>query len=76
MIIGGVILFATRYVSLTVLVMFAVATLWLIALVSDRMLPQVYTYYALLVAVLILYRFRENIQRLLTGTERRFGERA
>lgn len=76
LIIGGIILLATRYVSLTVLVMFAVATLWLIALVSNHALPQEYTYYALTVAALILYRFRENIQRLLTGTERRFGERA
>jgi glycerol-3-phosphate acyltransferase PlsY len=76
LLIGGVILLATRYVSLTVLVMFAVATLWLIALVGDHALSREYTYYALLVAVLILYRFRDNIQRLLTGTERRFGERA
>lgn len=73
--IGLAILIITRYVSLTVLVMFTIATLWLIVLVDHRMIAPEYSYYALAVAALILYRFRTNIQRLLTGTERRFGER-
>jgi glycerol-3-phosphate acyltransferase PlsY len=30
---------------------------------------------AVVVAVIVLARHRENIQRLLAGTERRFGER-
>lgn len=73
--IGSLILLATRYVSLTVLVMFGIATLWMIALVSQDMMPHEYTYYSVVVTVLIVYRFRENIERLIQGTERRLGER-
>ena len=73
--IGLSILIITRYVSLSVLVMVAVATLWMIVLVNQRLMAEEYIYYALCTAALILYRFRENIQRLLTGTERRLGER-
>jgi glycerol-3-phosphate acyltransferase PlsY len=74
--IGTFILFVTRYVSLAVLVMFGVATLWMIVLVNQEMMPLEYSYYSLLVAALIVYRFRDNIERLLHGTERRLGERA
>jgi glycerol-3-phosphate acyltransferase PlsY len=74
--IGTFILFVTRYVSLAVLVMFAVATLWMIVLVSQQAMPLEYSYYSLLVAALIAFRFRDNIERLLRGTERRLGERA
>jgi glycerol-3-phosphate acyltransferase PlsY len=74
--IGTFILFVTRYVSLAVLVMFAIATLWMIVLVNQEAMPLEYSYYSLLVAALIAYRFRENIDRLLRGTERRLGERA
>ena len=35
-----------------------------------------YIFYFLTVTAMILYRFRENIQRLLAGTERRLGEGA
>ncbi|MBZ0302326.1 MAG: glycerol-3-phosphate acyltransferase [Anaerolineae bacterium] len=73
--IGSLILLVTRYVSLAVLVMFAVATLWIFVLVSQHAMPQEYTYYSVLVSALIVYRFRENIERLLRGTERRLGER-
>jgi acyl phosphate:glycerol-3-phosphate acyltransferase len=73
--VGGAILFLTRYVSLSVLAMFTVATLWMLILVDQQMMPPEYRYYSLLAAVLIAYRFRENIHRLLTGTERRLGER-
>ena len=74
--VGVAILLVTRYVSLSVLVMFAVATLWLFILISQKAMAQEYSIYAITVAVLIAYRFRDNIQRLLTGTERRLGERA
>jgi len=74
--VGSVILFLTRYVSLAVLVMFGIATLWMIVLVDQNAMPIEYRSYSLLVAALILYRFRENIERLLRGTERRLGERA
>jgi glycerol-3-phosphate acyltransferase PlsY len=38
--------------------------------------PTAYVLYALVAAVLIWYRHRENIQRLLTGTEPTIGQRA
>jgi glycerol-3-phosphate acyltransferase PlsY len=37
--------------------------------------PAAYTLYALLAAVLIWYRHRENIERLLAGTEPTIGQR-
>jgi glycerol-3-phosphate acyltransferase PlsY len=38
--------------------------------------PMEYAFYVLTAAAIIIYRFRENIQRLLTGTERRLGDPA
>jgi glycerol-3-phosphate acyltransferase PlsY len=74
--LGGLIIAATRYVSLAVLGMFALSTLWVIVLISQRELRMEYIFYFLTVTAMILYRFRENIQRLLAGTERRIGEGA
>ncbi|MGQ9890141.1 MAG: glycerol-3-phosphate acyltransferase [Aggregatilineales bacterium] len=73
--IGGAILLATRYVSLTVLVMLGLATVWIVVLSSQNALAWEYALYALLALSLTLYRFRDNIQRLLRGTERRLGDR-
>lgn len=72
--VGGVIIALTRYVSLAVLTMFAVATLWLVILFQQQEISLEYTIYTLLLSIMILFRFRENIQRLLTGKERRLGE--
>jgi glycerol-3-phosphate acyltransferase PlsY len=72
----GLILAVTRYVSLGVLLAFALALLWLAVLVGQQQLEPEFIFYTLAVAAMMLIRFRENIQRLLTGTERRFGERA
>ncbi|NWG15688.1 MAG: glycerol-3-phosphate acyltransferase [Chloroflexi bacterium] len=74
-VLGGFVIALTRYVSLAVLAMFGLSTLWMLVLIGQRQLPTEYTVYALLVTVMMLYRFRENIQRLLAGTERRLGER-
>jgi glycerol-3-phosphate acyltransferase PlsY len=74
-VLGGFIIALTRYVSLAVLAMFGLSTLWMLVLIGQRQLPTEYTVYALLVTAMMLYRFRENIQRLLAGTERRLGER-
>jgi len=70
----GLIILLTRYVSLGVLAMFGLGTTWMLILVGQHKLPHEYMVYALIMAALIVYRFRENIQRLLTGTERRLGE--
>jgi len=74
--LGGFIIASTRYVSLAVLGMFALSTLWVIVLIGQSEMRMEYMFYFLTVTAMILYRFRENIQRLLAGTERRLGEGA
>ncbi|MEO8397897.1 MAG: glycerol-3-phosphate acyltransferase [Chloroflexota bacterium] len=76
LIIAGLIIALTRYVSLAVLIMFGLAVAWMIVMISQHIIPFEYLFYALAITSLILIRFRENIQRILAGTERRFGERA
>jgi glycerol-3-phosphate acyltransferase PlsY len=71
---GALVLF-TRYVSLGVLAAYSLAIVWLLVLASQGELPMQYVTYAVLLGILIAWRFRENIQRLLTGRERRLGER-
>ncbi|NJR12640.1 hypothetical protein HC776_01805 [bacterium] len=71
---GTVLFLRTRYASLGVLAAFTLALPWLVILVAQNALPPVYALYAIIIALLIAVRFRENIQRLLTGTERRLGD--
>ena len=66
----------TRYVSLGVLIGFAVANLWLIVLVGTEWQKPILLLYAVALSVMILLRHWGNLQRLLAGTERRLGERA
>ena len=66
----------TRYVSLGVLIGFAVANAWLIVLVGTEWQKPILLLYAVALTVMILLRHRGNVQRLLAGTERRLGERA
>jgi len=66
----------TRYASLGVLFGFSIGLSWTMALAVQSELSPLYIPYVLLLASLILWRFRENIRRLLTGTERKLGERA
>ncbi|MBZ0292827.1 MAG: glycerol-3-phosphate acyltransferase, partial [Anaerolineae bacterium] len=68
-VIGGAILLLTRYVSLSVLVMFTVSTTWMIILINQNLMAPEYSFYVTCVAALILYRFRDNIFRLIQGTE-------
>lgn len=75
-VLGVAIIAITRYVSLAVLSMCALATVWLLVLITQKTMPIEYIFYITVVAVMIVYRFRENIQRLLTGTERRLGDPA
>lgn len=74
-VIGFVVLVVTRYVSLTVLVMVLAAALSIITLATQELMPPQYVVYIGCVVALIVYRFRENIQRLAQGKERRLGER-
>jgi glycerol-3-phosphate acyltransferase PlsY len=75
LIVAGLIIAVTRYVSLAVLIMFGLAVVWLCFMISQHIISFEYLFYALAVTALILIRFRENIQRILAGTERRLGER-
>lgn len=66
----------TRYVSLAVLVAFAVGTVWVMALVGQHVIEPAYSTYAVIVSGLVYYRHRENIVALLQGRERRFMDKA
>jgi glycerol-3-phosphate acyltransferase PlsY len=72
--LGGLVIAATRYVSLAVLSMLILSIVWVVLLVRQGEIPYQYTFYFMTVTVVVLYRFRENIQRLLAGKERRLGE--
>ncbi len=74
LVVCGAIIALTRYVSLGVLIMFGLAAAWLLIMVGQHVIPVEYFLYTLAISSLILIRFRENIQRILAGTERRFGE--
>ncbi|MFW5691809.1 MAG: glycerol-3-phosphate acyltransferase [Chloroflexota bacterium] len=74
-VVGGFIIARTRYVSLAVLTMIAIAVLWITVLTLQQQLDAIVIVYAWALGALIALRFRENIKRLLTGTERRLGER-
>jgi glycerol-3-phosphate acyltransferase PlsY len=69
----------TRYASLSVLVSFTAALTWAAvwAIQNGDTTAQTLNYlvYIFSIAILILWRFRENITRLMDGTERRLGER-
>jgi acyl phosphate:glycerol-3-phosphate acyltransferase len=67
---------ATRYVSLGSLVGAAVGGAALCWRVQRGSAPRAYLPYALLGPLFLCYSHRDNIQRLLSGTERRLGERA
>jgi glycerol-3-phosphate acyltransferase PlsY len=77
------IIWLTRYVSLAVLISvatgaFAMALLAISQIESAMGLVEmadVYMLYGVVAAIIIFYRHRSNIQRLLTGTERRLGDR-
>lgn len=65
----------TRYASLSVLVSFAAALIWTSVWAITHGDYTIYMLYVVALAVLIAWRFRENIARLVSGTERRLGER-
>jgi acyl phosphate:glycerol-3-phosphate acyltransferase len=69
----------TRYASLSVLISFTLAltwaAVWAIQNSDTRANALTYLVYIFSIAILILWRFRENITRLMQGTERRLGER-
>jgi glycerol-3-phosphate acyltransferase PlsY len=79
LVVGIGIAYITRYASLAVLVSFTVALLytavWAVLNLDAHPAYIYYIPYVILLAILILWRFRENIQRLMAGNERKLGER-
>ncbi len=74
--LAALIIAFTRFVSLGVLAALLIAAAGMVILSILQPDNGAGIYYALIVAAVMLWRFRGNIQRLLTGTERRLGERA
>jgi glycerol-3-phosphate acyltransferase PlsY len=74
----GLIVLLTRYVSLAVLVSVAAGTIWVLTLIAlgSANVPPVYIFYIIIVSAMIYIRHWKNIVSLLTGRERRLGERA
>lgn len=73
----GLIVLITRYVSLAVLVTVAIGTIWVLVLIAQGgSIPPVYIVYIVLVSLMIYIRHWKNIVSLLTGRERRLGDRA
>lgn len=71
-----IILFVGRYSSLASLSASAFGGLVMLVLVAVEPLPIVFVAYAIAAPALIWYFHRDNIQRLMAGQERRFGNRA
>lgn len=76
LVVGISLAVATRYASLSVLVCFSVAFIWVIqwVLLNDA-ISTLYLYYVIVLSILIVWRFRENIVSLMAGRERKIGER-
>jgi glycerol-3-phosphate acyltransferase PlsY len=65
----------TRYVSLgSILAGLAMVLVMIVFFIFD-MEPLAYVIFGAVVATLVIFRHRGNIQRLLTGTERKIGQR-
>lgn len=76
LVIGITLAIITRYASLSVLVSFAASlTYTFVWAVVNNDISLFYIPYVVLLTILIIWRFRENIERLATGTERKLGER-
>ncbi len=75
---GGIMLivgFTTRYMSLGSISGAVSAFILLIVLVILKSYPVEYAVYAMICAIFIFVMHRDNISRLVTGTERRLGEK-
>ena len=72
--IGGVILIPFRYVSLMSVLGTVVTALIIIALAATDRVPNAYGVFAVITATLIVVLHRDNIARLLAGTEPKIGQ--
>jgi glycerol-3-phosphate acyltransferase PlsY len=67
------IILISRYLSLGSIIGVVTASTSLLALALLGMYSTTYTWYAVIGGALIIWQHRDNIQRLLQGTERRLG---
>jgi glycerol-3-phosphate acyltransferase PlsY len=65
----------TRYMSLMSVSMAPIAAALFLALAIAGVLPYAYTVFALVAAALIVVLHHDNIRRLLSGTERKIGQK-
>jgi glycerol-3-phosphate acyltransferase PlsY len=73
--IALVIIVVTRYMSLMSVSMAPIAAALFLALAIAGLLPYAYVVFAMAAAVLIVALHHDNIRRLLSGTERKIGEK-
>jgi acyl phosphate:glycerol-3-phosphate acyltransferase len=69
------IIVVTRYMSLMSISMAPFAAVLFLALAIAGLLPYAYAVFAVVVAVLIVALHHDNIQRLISGTERKIGQK-
>ncbi len=72
--VGIAIIGITRIVSLMSVVMAPAVAVVFVVLAALDLHPWAYAIYAIVAAVLVLVLHRENIERLLAGTEPKFGQ--
>ena len=65
----------SRYVSLGSIIAASSSIILLIPFIILEMQPYQFLIFAIVGTVLIIYKHRDNINRLISGTERRIGER-
>ncbi|MBI4497012.1 MAG: glycerol-3-phosphate 1-O-acyltransferase PlsY [Chloroflexi bacterium] len=75
-VVGIVVVVVSRYVSLGSLAGTIAGALALTWLVLSGVRAPTYLTYAVVAALMVIFQHRDNIQRLLAGTERRLGERS
>jgi glycerol-3-phosphate acyltransferase PlsY len=76
-VVGVVLVGLTRYVSLGSITAAALGSAMLVVLaIFYDPVPLVYSWYGIIGGTLIVVRHRDNIQRLLNGTERKIGRKA
>jgi glycerol-3-phosphate acyltransferase PlsY len=71
----GLVVLLTRYVSLGALVAVAIMVVWMFILIFQATVPAVYSLYVIFVSGMIYIRHWKNIRALVTGHERKLGER-
>jgi glycerol-3-phosphate acyltransferase PlsY len=75
-VVGVSLVGVTRYMSLGSITAAALGSAVLVVLAMIGQEPLVYSWYGIIGGTLIVVRHRDNIQRLLNGTERKIGRKA